>query len=592
MTSDRPADARPSASPTVSRLHRTITVLAVISLFVGTRDSWTAAIWSYPRTASMIMIGYGLMLVCGVLALSARSPRAMVGIDVAVTAVALMVRLPAFLTSYAPGYASYGNDEGQLVDYAGTTLAHGHNPYTEVWTDAYARGQGGITLTMDGRIIDRFDYPPISALLNALAKPFSFGVPTAALVSTLGLVAAMVVMFAMVPAPWRAAAPLVCLGLNLLPPIARAGYPAMVALPFLVVAVASWTRVGIGRAGPGRLGVRGWAGAICLGLAISTQQLAWFLAPFLVVGILVLRGGDLGARRGCLLIARYVGVVIGVVAAVNGPFLVMNARAWWTGILLPMTEPTVPHGQGLVGISYYLIGGSGALNYYAYATMLLAAALLLCFVLFIERLGPAMVILPWLVFYLSVRSQDDYFLSMTPIWIVSIATVGHADFVRAWRFRPRLRRWRPLQHWAGQTIAAVILLIPAAMCVRVAILTPPPLRMNVVSMIVSRSGYLINVLEVDVTNVSGRTIEPHFTLSDSESMSHFLVADTGPETLTPRQTALYVLVPWSPGSRRSLNDRVMLRAVTTDPVTLSSLQLNFPEQPSAAGAGTPPRRAP
>ena len=48
------------------------------------------------------------------------------------------------------------------------------------------------------------------------------------------------------------------------------------------------------------LGVRGWASAICLGIAMGFQPMAWFIAPFLVLGLLVVRAGDLrpGGRCG------------------------------------------------------------------------------------------------------------------------------------------------------------------------------------------------------------------------------------------------------------------------------------------------------
>lgn len=588
---DRLVGRHPSRSLPVSKLHRTVTVLAVISLFVGTHDAWAAEIWLHPTAAGVIMVGYGLMLLCGVAALAVQSLRIMVGVDIAVLAVALVVRLPIFVTSYAPGSPSYGNDEGQLVDYAGNALAHGQDPYALIWNGAYARNQGGITLTMDGRIIDKYDYPPVSAVLNYLLRPVSFGVPTAALVAMLALIAAMIVMFVMVPAPWRSAAVLVCFGLNLLPPLARNGYPSMVALPLVIAAVASWTRIGTGRVAVGWLDRRGWISAICLGLAISTQPLPWFIAPFLIVGIFLIRYGDLGARFAALLTAHYTGVVLLVAAAVNVPFMIWNYQAWYTGVLTPLTEPTVPHGQGLIGISYYLVGGSGAMDYYAYAAGLLVIGLLICYALFIRRIGPAMVILPWTVFYLSIRSQDIYFLTMTPIWIMSVATTSHADFARAWQLPRSVLRWRPLRHWSVAALTAALLLAPAAICVNIAVTTPQPLRMNLVGMIVSKTGYLINVLEVDVTNTSDVPIEPHFALSNSESMSHFLTADTGPALLAPKQTALYVLLPWSPGSRRSLADRVVLRAVSANPVTLSSLQLSFPNQPSPAGNGKTPRHA-
>src|SRR6185312_6129141 len=109
--------------------------------------------------------------------------------------------------------------------------------------------------------------------------------------------------FALLPAPWRSVAPLVLIGFDLMPKMARSGYPMVMMLPFVILAVAGWARIGAPRPGVRRtrLGVRGWAGALGLGLAISTQPLAWFIAPFLVLGLLVVRAGDTRFRSAFLL---------------------------------------------------------------------------------------------------------------------------------------------------------------------------------------------------------------------------------------------------------------------------------------------------
>src|SRR4029078_10754500 len=86
-------------------------------------------------------------------------------------------------------------------------------------------------------------------------------------------------------------------------------------------------------------------------------------------------------------------------------------------------QPAVPAGQGLIDISFYLTDGSAALDLYSDAALLLGAGLLVASALWMRRLGPPITVLPWFVFYLSVRSQDGYFLLMTPLWLAAAATV-------------------------------------------------------------------------------------------------------------------------------------------------------------------------
>src|SRR5207249_5390271 len=92
---------------------------------------------------------------------------------------------------------------------------------------------------------------------------------------------------------------------------------------------------------------------------------------------------------------------------------------------------------------------------------------------FVRRLGPALAVLPWIAFYLATRSQDGYFLMMTPLWLAAAATVPATAFATAWQ--PRL------PHVTGdrtKSVLAAALLAPALVCVAIAAASPPPLRMS------------------------------------------------------------------------------------------------------------------
>ena len=73
---------------------------------------------------------------------------------------------------------------------------------------------------------------------------------------------------------------------------------------WLIPVIVRWPD--IGRAG--RLRRSDLLRAACLGAACATQQLAWFVAPFLLVGLFALRRGELPARRAFGTVASFAGV--------------------------------------------------------------------------------------------------------------------------------------------------------------------------------------------------------------------------------------------------------------------------------------------
>jgi hypothetical protein len=369
----------------------------------------------------------------------------------------------------------------------------------------------------------------------------------------------------------------VTLGYPLLPTYAWLGYPAVIAMALLIAVVVRWPATGEG----GRLGRGGAVRAILLGAACAAHQLGWFIAPFLLVGMYAVRRGELPVRSALRVVATFA-VIAGVtLLALNAPFVLRDGRAWLTGILTPMLQHAVPHGQGLIGISYYLTGGSGALDFYSYATVLFAVAALVASILFVRTLGPALTVIPWIAFYLSIRSQDGYYLLMTPLWLAAVATVSGTAFAAAWE--PRLPA---LRGSARRLAIGGLLFAPALLCVGIAAATAAPFRMQIVSADAHGSGVRgLWRLQVVVENVSRDPLVPFFAVSTNQSMSAYWQRQSGPATLEPHQTATYTLVAanrkgYNPGTR----DFFKLRAVTDHPQTLSSVTIPVPPEP-ARGPG-------
>ncbi|WP_373295014.1 hypothetical protein [Streptomyces fuscichromogenes] len=547
--------------------HRGMTLMATISLFIGTRAAWTTAMASSPPVAAVISVCYAAILGCAVLGLLVRTRRSLVRVDAAVLVTAVALVTCGYLLDHA------GSDEGVLTAQAASQILHGHPVYGQSWPWLFTTHGVGITKTMSGGADYTYGYPPLTALLAAPLYAVLHSTAAATLVPTVALLASSVLLWFLLPAPWRSAATAVCLGFGLLPHYAYAGYPAITALALLVPAVVRWPGTGEG----GRLGPAGVLRAACLGAACAAQQLAWFLAPFLLIGLYAVRRGELGPRRALAVTARYTATAALTWAAANAYFAVQEFPAWLHGILLPLEQKAILHGQGVMGISYYFTAGSSRLDYYSYGSQLLLLGLLAVTLLFVRRLGPALTVLPWVPFYLATRSQDGYFLMMTPLWLAAAATVPAAAFATAWQ--PRLPR---LTGRRAKAVLAAGLLVPALGCVVIAAASPPPLRMSLAPHF-ARHGSRVGVTLIDVraVNTTGTALSPHFASRTGQGASDWWTIASGPTVLAAHASADYRVRPeggfrvmsggQAPGS--------YLIAVTGTPMTITSARI-----PAAASA--------
>jgi hypothetical protein len=547
----------PAGPPPPAQWHRVLTLLADISLLIGTRAVWATAATHRPAVAAVISACYASILACGVLALVVRRERSLARVDLCVLLTGVTLALCAWTVLH------HGSDEALLTTQAAREVAAGHPVYGQPWPWLFGHGVA-LTPTVTGGYDLTYGYPPLAPLLAVPLLWLGHGGAPATAVSTGALVAGTVVLWRMLPAPWRSAATMVCLGFAMLPSYARLGYPAVVALALLVPVVVRWPRTGAG----GRLGAAGLARAACLGAACAAQQLPWFLAPFLLAGIYAVRRGELGGRAAALVVLRFAGAAATVWLLINTYFVVSEPGPWLTGIALPLTQGAVLHGQGVVDISLYLTDGSGRLDWYSSASLLLLAGLLVLFVLFVRRLGPAATVLPWCAFYLATRSQDGYYLLMTPLWLAAAVTAPASAFAGAWQPRARLLsgpRRRP-----ARIALTVLLLMPALGGATVAATGTPPLRMRVVA---ARHATPVTVsrLTLQVTNTDDTALAPHFTLTMGQGMDPYWRIVRGPHTLPAHTTARYELRP--PEGRFAVprpGARIRLRAFTASPQTLSS----------------------
>ncbi|WP_405721930.1 hypothetical protein OG607_10925 [Streptomyces sp. NBC_01537] len=543
------------------QLHRGMTVLATVSLFIGTRSAWTHAMASQPAVAGIISLCYAGILVCGVLALAVRGRRALVRVDAGVLVLAIVLVVCGFWLDHA------GTDEGVLTAQAAHEILHGRPIYGQPWPWLFGTPRVGITKTMSGGADYTYGYPPLNALLAAPVHAVVHSTAAATMVTTGALIAGSVALWVLLPQPWRSAATAVCLGFGVLPGYARDGYPAVVALALLIPVVVRWPATGA----RGRLGRDGVLRAVCLGAACAAQQLAWFLTPFLLIGLYAVRRGELGPRAALAVLARYTGAATLTWAAVNAYFAAQNPHDWLTGLLLPITQKGILHGQGVMGISYYFTDGSSRLDYYSYGSVLLLLGLLAATVLFARRLGPALTVLPWLAFYVAVRSQDGYFVMMTPLWLAAAATVPATALATAWQ--PRLPR--PLTGRRAKAAIAMGLLAPAVLCAGVAAASPPPLHMSLTPKFTDQPRRGVTSIRIRAVNTTGTALTPHFASRTGQGASGWWTIASGPALLAPHASATYVVRP--AGGFRTLpggkHPRIFLIAVTGTPMTITTARI-------------------
>ncbi|MBL1084130.1 hypothetical protein JK359_19525 [Streptomyces actinomycinicus] len=536
--------------------HRVLTLLADVSLFIGTRSVWTQAATHRPALAGVVSVCYVSVLVTGVLALTVRRTRALARLDLVVLVTAVTLTLCAWALNHA------GGDEAVLTTQAARELAAGHPVYERPWPWLFHLKGVALTPTMDGGYDFTYGYPPLAPLLAVPLLWLGHGGVPATAAATCVLAGAAVTLWRLLPVPWRSAATMVCLGFGLLPMYARQGYPAVIGMALLLPLVVRWPRLGA----RGRLGAAGVARAACLGAACAAQQLPWFVAPFLLAGIYAVRRGELGGRAAARVVLRITGTAVLTWLLINAYFLVSEPGPWLRGIALPLTQGAVLHGQGLVDVSLYFTHGSDRLDWYGRASMLLAAALLALFVLFVRRLGPAATVLPWCAFYLATRSQDGYYLMMTPLWLAAAVTAPPAEFAHAWQPLSRL-----LAGPRRRAAAVAALVAPALAGAALAATGTPPLRMDVTAARHS-TAQTLSRLTVRVTNTGGVALTPHYMLTTGQGMSRYWSPVRGPATIAAHTTVTVELRPPSGRfpvpSKRST--RLRLRAFTADPQTLST----------------------
>jgi len=544
-------------------------VATAIVLVAGLREVWYDAVPQHLGFAVFAVAAFPLLVAAVVVSSAAKTERVRLLCDLGLLLIGSLMLMIGLRGSISSGHPTYTVDVGWVIQEGANELARTGHLYGISWPLAprefAASGEpSGLTYLFDGTIVNNFGYPPLGAMLAAVTTAASGLAATAAVWPVIGLLCAAVILFVRLPNPLRPLSVIVCLGLPRLTGMALNGYPFLIALPLMMMAVAWWPSTGAG----GSLSRRDYVGACCLGTAAAAHQLVWVVAPFLLLGVWLVRRGTTTPRRAAAIMFRYAAVAASVFVLLNSWFLLREPRAWLRGVLEPLTQAAVPHGQCLVTFVLFWSRGSGNVAWFSWAVALTAVGLLVMAFLFMRALGPALLALPAFIFLVSLQSHDNYLVALAPLWLLgAVAAIESGEYRLAYEPFGRLRAPIRLMIPTG-------LLLAALGCVAAGLATAPPLKMSQPSY--STSGGIVSNVRAQVANVSDRSVRPVFSVTSGASTVDYVWAIArGPAILAPHTTAMYVLVPLEAQETPPEGGRqLVVRALTTGPNAIANAPLD------------------
>ena len=556
-----------------ARSHRSITVLAAVSLSGVSFATWVAIV-PVPAIGLISVFGFAAGLVLTVMAITV-SPERLSRVDGCLVVLSLIL-LAGWAASNIYTQPGYGTDEAAFEQYAAHLMVHGHDPYGANLAPALSLYRVPIqyaTYLMNGGLVHTLGYPALPVLIVAAFVPLTGGVQSVILVNVVVLALTVLVTWQLLPRPWKAMSVLVPIGLPILFGYALSGVNAIIMCLFMVVVAWRWTDTGRS----GRLGRSGILRAVCLGLAIATTQLAWFIFPFILIGLWRIRRADLGRQGARHVLGRYAAIALGTFLLVNAPFIIWGPSAWLSGVTSTLTQHAIPYGQGLVDAALFFGIGGGDLSFYTIAGVAFYFAMVALYWLRFDRLGRAAFVLPVIALFFSTRPLAEYWMVLVVVWVVSALTTNASDFAAPAKRGGTLASRSPI----FRMVLAVSLFIPAGIATVAALATPAPLAINVVS--VRTNGELEGVWKITaaVRNRSGSTLEPHFATNFIGQASTYFFQTAGPARLQPGQSAIYTMTAPNRGSMPGITAPFILTATTSSPMTISSSRRFVPEPYSA-----------
>jgi uncharacterized membrane protein len=454
----------------------------------------------------------------------------------------------------------YSTDSAAFNQVATQQLLRGQNPYTSSMNGAaqlLPAASNYWTYTLSGGHVNKISYPAGSFLLQAPLQALGVHHLASDWLDLAAWLVTIAILYRVLPARVRWLAPLLLLTDAFVGPFANGGTDALF-VPFLVLSVWRWDRFVSARQST----LASWLSPVALGVACSIKQSPWICVPFLLVGVaLESRARNASAWAHVL---QYALKVAGAFLVVNLTFIVWSPQAWLHGSLLPLLNPLVPDGQGLVTIALHGLSGGVGLKPLLVASGFVALALLVAYGLWYRTMKLTWLFLVPLVLFVPGRSLTSYLIDFFPVAIVAAVTVRRVD-------RPTpvtLPAWAQRLSFAAPLVAAGIAATVA--------FTSVPLSVAVDSVATLSAHQAIGSITLTVTNTSSERVTPHFMVSfggghPSGFWSQSLRRGSLP--LAPGHSATITIRPlvwtWAPQYRQNW----LVDAYTSSPAALSTSTL-------------------
>lgn len=475
-------------------------------------------------------------------------------------------------------------DAGLFSDYAANLQLLGENPYRQDMSPAFTVYRVSTffstsMLTQETRTL--FQYPALHALAPI---PFKLmGIEDARAVYVVAHAALLVLLFMRTPSGLR---PIV-----LLPLVASrqfldytlGGVTDIVWAMLLVAMILSWRRP--------------TPRALLYGLACAYKQLPWLLAPFIVARLL-LDDEDADGRTPLRRVLHFGTWASAAFLLFNGPYLLTDPRAWFSGIVEPVRGALVYNGSGLS-----ILTQSGALplpkSFYSLATPVAMLVLLAVYAINFRVLRSTLWLYPGIVLWFSYRGLQSYYVYWVPLLIASAVAglkergtrpVVHQPIRRAlpmpvpgwghWlahrslaggatghlpdaavfsegympsmaaavsggvsgferRLEQFIRRTRCHGRGAlGVVAAAVGVLLVSSL---VSLAGTSRVAVDVTSLRLEGSGDPVDAMEVRIHNASRRPLRPVVSVQRGSGQPFAWTMESGPDSLAPGETGTYRL---------------------------------------------------
>jgi uncharacterized membrane protein len=466
------------------------------------------------------------------------------------------------------GNPQYGTDEAAFVQGAAQLALSGHNPYTAnllPFLQFFRVPEQYATYLLNGGISSSLAYPAGSFLI---VEPFillTHGTQAVIITSLACLLASMILAFVLLPPTWRMLGMLTVGASTILFAFSLSGLSVVACLPFLVVVAAQWERPALER----RLSSRVVIQAVMLGIACAISQLAWFVALFLLVGLIKTALKNATRKEALRRVAVYVAIAVVVFVLLNAPWIVADPSAWLRGILLPITQKAIPYGQGFIDLAVYFHIGGGSLAAFSLLGDIAVVVLLAGYWIWFDSLPSALWILPGIALWFPTRSLAEYFTVLAPLWVI-----GYVSELRV----SRETLPTPVPRRQRQVILTGILLVSLIGAGWFALSRPAPLKLQLLQTRSNGEFGGIWKMSVRATNTSDTIIHhPQFSTDASGHASSFWIQEKGPAEIKPHTSAVFVLASPNVGSMPGIVQPFSIQVVSAAPESVAVSATVTPE---------------